>query len=130
MNYMDYLPKICLELEEFHSILAANHDCTIYTNISFLLSTVLGISLITFVGCYTSLQNEIESQEKVKKSLMKHIESIEDELTKFHTQAESIKEIEEMQKEAEGAEKTEVAEGVEKKEAELEDKVGDGLHED
>ena len=130
MNYMDYLPKICLELEEFHSILAANHDCTIYTNISFLLSTVLGISLITFVGCYTSLQNEIESQEKVKKSLMKHIESIEDELTKFHTQAESIKEIEEMQKEAEGVEKTEKAEKAEEKEAELEDEVVDGLHED
>ena len=127
---MDYLPKICLELEEFHSILAANHDCTIYTNISFLLSTVLGISLITFVGCYTSLQNEIESQEKVKKSLMKHIESIEDELTKFHTQAESIKEIEEMQKEAEGVEKTEKAEKAEEKEAELEDEVVDGLHED
>lgn len=127
MNYMDYLPKICLELEEFHSILAANHDCTIYTNISFLLSTVLGISLITFVGCYTSLQNEIESQEKVKKSLMKHIESIEDELTKFHTQAESIKEIEEMQKEAE---KTEGIEEAEEKEAELEDEVVDGLHED
>ena len=130
MNYMDYLPKICLELEEFHTILAANHDCTIYTNISFLLSTVLGISLITFVGCYTSLQNEIESQEKVKKSLMKHIESIEDELTKFHTQAESIKEIEEMQKEAEGVEKTEKAEKAEEKEAELEDEVVDGLHED
>ena len=121
MNYMDYLPKICLELEEFHTILAANHDCTIYTNISFLLSTVLGISLITFVGCYTSLQNEIDSQEKVKKSLMEHIQSLETELTKFHTQAESIKEIEEMQKEAVEAEK---------KEVELEDKVGDGLHED
>jgi sensor domain CHASE-containing protein len=130
MNYMDYLPKICLELEEFHTILAANHDCTIYTNISFLLSTVLGISLITFVGCYTSLQNEIDSQEKVKKSLMKHIESIEDELTKFHTQAESIKEIEEMQKEAEKIEETEKAEKAEEKEAELEDEVVDGLHED
>lgn len=118
---MDYLPKICLELEEFHMILAANHDCTIYTNISFLLSTVLGISLITFVGCYTSLQNEIDSQEQVKKSLMEHIQSLEKELTKFHTQIESIKEIEEMQKEAVEAEK---------KEVELEDKVGDGLHED
>lgn len=124
---MDYLPKICLELEEFHTILAANHDCTIYTNISFLLSTVLGISLITFVGCYTSLQNEIDGQEKVKKSLMEHIQSLEKELTKFHTQAESIKEIEEMQKEAE---KTEETEGVQEKEVEPEDKAGDGLHED
>ena len=127
MNYMDYLPKICLELEEFHTILAANHDCTIYTNISFLLSTVLGISLITFVGCYTSLQNEIESQEKVKKSLMVHIQSLEKELTKFHTQADSIKEIEEMQKETE---KTEEAEETDKTEAGLEDEVVDGLHED
>ena len=120
---MDYLPKICLELEEFHSILAANHDCTIYTNISFLLSTVLGISLITFVGCYTSLQNEIESQEKVKKSLMKHIESIEDELTKFQTQAESIKEIEEMEQEGQ----------EEQEEQEVKDDLDDlqnTLHED
>lgn len=124
MNYMDYLPKICIELEEFHTILAVNHDCTIYTNLSFLLSTVLGISLITFVGCYTSLQNEIDSQEKVKKSLMEHIQSLETELTKFHTQAESIKEIEEMQKE------TEATEGVREKEVEPEDKAGDGLHED
>ena len=118
---MEYFNKICIELEDFHKILAENYDYDMYMKMFFILSTILGISLATVVSLHISLQNEITSQEQVKKSLMEHIESLENELTKFHTQAESIKEIEEMQKEAEG---------TEEKEVELEDKVGDGLHED
>ena len=129
---MEYMNKICIELEDFHKILAENYDYDMYMKMFFILSTILGISLATVVSLHISLQNEITSQEQVKKSLMEHIASLEEELTKFHIQAESIKEIEEM--EQEGQEEQEEQEGQEEQEEqEVKDDLDDlqnTLHED
>jgi hypothetical protein len=92
---MEYNQKICFERVEFHDLLASGHDCATYLNISLFFTTLLGFSFLGGVHYCLSLQNEIDGLVQVKKSLMEHIHSLEEELRAVYTEDEQEQEQEE-----------------------------------
>jgi hypothetical protein len=93
---MEYNQKICLERVEFHDLLASGHDCATYLNFSLFFATLLGFSFLGGVHYCLSLQNEIDGLVQVKKSLMEHIYSLEEELRAKYTEDEQEQEQEEL----------------------------------
>ena len=91
---MEYDQKICLERVEFHDLLASGHDCATYLNFSLFFTTLLGFSFLGGVHYCLSLQNEIDGLVQVKKSLMEHIYSLEEELRAKYTEDEQEQEQE------------------------------------
>ena len=96
---MEYNQKICLERVEFHDLLASGHDCATYLNFSLFFTTLLGFSFLGGVHYCLSLQNEIDGLVQVKKSLMEHIYSLEEELRARYTEDEQEQEQEQEQEE-------------------------------
>jgi hypothetical protein len=96
---MEYNQKICLERVEFHDLLASGHDCATYLNFSLFFTTLLGFSFLGGVHYCLSLQNEIDGLVQVKKSLMEHIYSLEEELRARSTEDEQEQEQEQEQEE-------------------------------
>ena len=96
---MEYNQKICLERVEFHDLLASGHDCATYLNFSLFFTTLLGFSFLGSVHYCLSLQNEIDGLVQVKKSLMEHIYSLEEELRAKYTEDEQEQEQEQEQEE-------------------------------
>ena len=85
---MEYVPKICVEREYFNNLLALGHNCTTYLNMSLFFTSLMGCSLVAVVHQYLSLQTEFDRLVQVKKSLMDHITSLEEELTAVYANEE------------------------------------------
>ena len=100
---MEYVQKICIEREDFNNLLALGHDCTTYLNMSLFFTSLMGCSLVAVVHQYLSLQTEFDRLVQVKKSLMDHITSLEEELTTVYAnEKEEQEEQEEEEQEEEG----------------------------
>ena len=97
---MEYVQKICIEREDLNNLLASSHDCTTYLNMSLFFTSLMGCSLVAVVHQYLSLQTEFDRLVQVKKSLMDHITSLEEELTAVYANEDG----EEEEQEAEEAE--------------------------
>ena len=100
---MEYTQKICIEREEFHSLLTSAHDYATYLNFSLFFTTLLGFSFLGGIHYCLSLQNEIEGLVQVKKSLMDHIVTLEAELTAAYAevQQEQEEQVQEQEQELE-----------------------------
>lgn len=85
---MEYVPKICIEREDFNNLLAFQHDCTSYLHMSIFFVAILGFSVAGVVLHVVSLQKDIDGLNQVKKSLMEHITSLEEELTAVYENEE------------------------------------------
>ena len=107
---MEYVPKICVEREDFNNLLALGHNCTTYLNMSLFFTSLMGCSLVAVVHQYLSLQTEFDRLVQVKKSLMDHITSLEEELTALYANEQQ-----------EGQEENEDEEEDEEEEQEAED---------
>jgi sensor histidine kinase YesM len=102
---MEYVQKICIEREDLNNLLASGHDCTTYLHMSIFFTTILGFSLVGTVLHALSLQKEIDGINQVKKSLMDHITSLEEELTAVYAnEQQEAEEEEQEEQEAEEAE--------------------------
>lgn len=103
---MEYVPKICIEREDFNNLLALGHNCTTYLNMSLFFTSLMGCSLVAVVHQYLSLQTEFDRLVQVKKSLMDHITSLEEELTALYAneQQEGQEENEDEEEEEQEAE--------------------------
>jgi len=117
---MEYVPKICIEREDFNNLLALGHDCTTYLNMSLFFTSLMGCSLVAVVHQYLSLQTEFDRLVQVKKSLMDHITSLEEELTAVYANEKEEGQEEEGQEE-EGQEEEQEEEGQEEEEEEEEE---------
>ena len=109
---MEYTQKICIEREDFNNILASGHDCAMYLNFSLFFTTLLGFSFLGGIHYCLSLQNEIDGLVQVKKSLMDHIRTLEEELTAAYSKEEQEQE----QEQVEEQEQEQVEEQVEEQE--------------
>ena len=98
---MEYVQKICIERQDFNNLLALGHDCTTYLNMSLFFTSLMGCSLVAVVHQYLSLQTEFDRLVQVKKSLMDHITSLEEELTTVYANEKEEEEEEEEQEEEE-----------------------------
>ena len=98
---MEYTQKICLERMEFHDLLASGNDCAMYLNFSLFFTTLLGFSFLGGIHYCLSLQNEIDGLVQVKKSLMEHIYTLEQELTAAYAEEEQEEEQEQEQEQQE-----------------------------
>jgi hypothetical protein len=107
---MEYVPKICIEREDFNNLLAFNHDCTSYLHMSIFFVAILGFSVAGVVLHVVSLQKDIDGLNQVKKSLMEHITSLEEELTAVYENEEGQEQ--EQQQEQEEEEEDEEQEDV------------------
>ena len=116
---MEYVQKICIEREDFNNLLASSYDCTTYLNMSLFFTSLMGCSLVAVVHQYLSLQTEFDRLVQVKKSLMDHITSLEEELTAVY--ANEKEEQEEEEQEEEEQEEQEEEEQEEQEEEEQED---------
>ena len=103
---MEYVQKICIEREDLNNLLASSHDCTTYLNMSLFFTSLMGCSLVAVVHQYLSLQTEFDRLVQVKKSLMDHITSLEEELTALYAneQQEGQEENEDEEEEEQEAE--------------------------
>jgi hypothetical protein len=102
---MEYVQKICIEREDLNNLLASSHDCTTYLNMSLFFTSLMGCSLVAVVHQYLSLQTEFDRLVQVKKSLMDHITSLEEELTAVYAnEQQEAEEEEQEEQEAEEAE--------------------------
>jgi hypothetical protein len=102
---MEYVQKICIEREDLNNLLASSHDCTTYLNMSLFFTSLMGCSLVAVVHQYLSLQTEFDRLVQVKKSLMDHITSLEEELTALYAnEQQEAEEEEQEEQEAEEAE--------------------------
>ena len=129
---MEYVPKICIEREDFNNLLALGHDCTTYLNMSLFFTSLMGCSLVAVVHQYLSLQTEFDRLVQVKKSLMDHITSLEEELTAVYAnekEQEDEEEKEEEEQEEEEEEEEEQQEDVTDTKV-TQDEVLDDLAED
>ena len=120
---MEYTQKICIEREEFHSLLTSAHDYATYLNFSLFFTTLLGFSFLGGIHYCLSLQNEIEGLVQVKKSLMDHIVTLEVELTAAY--AEVQQEQEQKQEQEQEQEQEQVEAQVEEQEQELSDDLAE-----
>ena len=98
---MEYVQKICIEREDFNNLLASSYDCTTYLNMSLFFTSLMGCSLVAVVHQYLSLQTEFDRLVQVKKSLMDHITSLEEELTAVYANEKEEQEEEEQEEEEE-----------------------------
>lgn len=105
---MEYVQKICIEREDLNNLLASSYDCTTYLNMSLFFTSLMGCSLVAVVHQYLSLQTEFDRLVQVKKSLMDHITSLEEELTTVYA---NEKEEQEEQEEEEEEEEEQEEEG-------------------
>jgi hypothetical protein len=96
---MEYTQKICLERMEFHDLLASGNDCAMYLNFSLFFTTLLGFSFLGGIHYCLSLQNEIDGLVQVKKSLMEHIYTLEQELTAAYAEEEQEEQEQEQEQE-------------------------------
>ena len=96
---MEYVQKICIEREDFNNLLASSYDCTTYLNMSLFFTSLMGCSLVAVVHQYLSLQTEFDRLVQVKKSLMDHITSLEEELTAVYANEKEEQEEEEQEEE-------------------------------
>jgi hypothetical protein len=94
---MEYVQKICIEREDLNNLLASSHDCTTYLNMSLFFTSLMGCSLVAVVHQYLSLQTEFDRLVQVKKSLMDHITSLEEELTALYANEQQEAEEEEQE---------------------------------
>jgi len=94
---MEYNQKICIERVEFHDLLASGHDCSTYLNFSLFFSSLLTFSFLGGIHYCLSLHNEINGLVQVKKSLMEHIHTLEEELTAVYAAQEKEQEQEQDQ---------------------------------
>jgi hypothetical protein len=101
---MEYVQKICIEREDLNNLLASSHDCTTYLNMSLFFTSLMGCSLVAVVHQYLSLQTEFDRLVQVKKSLMDHITSLEEELTAVYANEQQEGQEEQEEQEAEEAE--------------------------
>jgi len=102
---MEYVQKICIEREDLNNLLASSHDCTTYLNMSLFFTSLMGCSLVAVVHQYLSLQTDFDRLVQVKKSLMDHITSLEEELTAVYAnEQQEAEEEEQEEQEAEEAE--------------------------
>jgi hypothetical protein len=83
---MEYTGRICIERIEFNELLTSSHDCTTFLNISLFFVALLGTSLLGSVHFLLSQQREIDGLVQVKKSLMKHIVSLEEDFAVAHSE--------------------------------------------
>ena len=104
---MEYVQKICIEREDFNNLLALGHDCTTYLNMSLFFTSLMGCSLVAVVHQYLSLQTEFDRLVQVKKSLMDHITSLEEELTTVYANEKEEQEEEEAEEEEQEEEEQE-----------------------
>ena len=107
---MEYSQKICIERVEFHDLLASGNDCAMYLNFSLFFTTLLGFSFLGGIHYCLSLQNEIEGLVQVKKSLMEHIYTIEQELTAVYAEVQQQEQEEDQEQEQEQEELNDLAE--------------------
>ena len=98
---MEYVQKICIEREDFNNLLASSYDCTTYLNMSLFFTSLMGCSLVAVVHQYLSLQTEFDRLVQVKKSLMDHITSLEEELTTVYANEKEEQEEQEEEEEEE-----------------------------
>ena len=96
---MEYVQKICIEREDFNNLLASSYDCTTYLNMSLFFTSLMGCSLVAVVHQYLSLQTEFDRLVQVKKSLMDHITSLEEELTAVYANEKEEQEEDEQEEE-------------------------------
>jgi hypothetical protein len=104
---MEYVPKICIEREDFNNLLAFNHDCTSYLHMSIFFVAILGFSVAGVVLHVVSLQKDIDGLNQVKKSLMEHITSLEEELTAVYENEEGQEQEQQQEQEEEEEEEDE-----------------------
>ena len=127
---MEYTQKICIEREEFHSLLTSAHDYATYLNFSLFFTTLLGFSFLGGIHYCLSLQNEIEGLVQVKKSLMDHIVTLEAELTAAYAEVQQEKEQEQEQEQEEQEQEQEQEEHEQEQEQEQEQEELNDLAED
>ena len=104
---MEYVPKICIEREDFNNLLGSSHDCTTYLNMSLFFTSLMGCSFVAVFHQYLSLHTEFDRLVQVKKSLMDHITSLEEELTAVYTNEKEEEGQEQEQQEEEEQEEEE-----------------------
>ena len=104
---MEYVPKICIEREDFNNLLVFNHDCTSYLHMSIFFVAILGFSVAGVVLHVVSLQKDIDGLNQVKKSLMEHITSLEEELTAVYENEEGQEQEQQQEQEEEEEEEEE-----------------------
>jgi hypothetical protein len=109
---MEYVPKICIEREDFNNLLALGHNCTTYLNMSLFFTSLMGCSLVAVVHQYLSQQTEFDRLVQVKKSLMDHITSLEAELTAVYANEQQEGQQENEDEEEEDEEEEQEAEDV------------------
>ena len=97
---MEYVRNICITNEEFQEILTSGHDCDMYLKICSLIGVLFGTTLFLMTNRLLTHQNEIDNLTQVKRSLMDHIATLEDELTLLYTQEEEEEEEEKEQEDA------------------------------
>ena len=102
---MEYVRNICITNEEFQEILASGHDCDMYLKICSLIGVLFGTTLFLMTNRLLTHQNEIDNLTQVKRSLMDHIATLEDELTLLYTQEEEEEEEEEEKEQEDAQEK-------------------------
>ena len=128
---MEYVQKICIEREDFNNLLALGHDCTTYLNMSLFFTSLMGCSLVAVVHQYLSLQTEFDRLVQVKKSLMDHITSLEEELTAVYANEKEQEDEEEQEEEEQEEEDKEQEEEEDVTDTKVtEDEVLDDLAED
>ena len=122
---MEYVQKICIEREDFNNLLASSYDCTTYLNMSLFFTSLMGCSLVAVVHQYLSLQTEFDRLVQVKKSLMDHITSLEEELTAVYANEKEEQEEEEQEEEEQEEEEEEQEDLTDTKQDEVLDDLAD-----
>jgi len=92
---MEYVRNICISQEDFQNLLASGYDSDLYFKLLAVATSFLGVSLLVAVNMIVDKQREVDGLAGVKNSLMKHIETLEEELTEKYTEEEEKEEDEE-----------------------------------
>jgi len=96
---MEYVRNICISQEDFQNLLASGYDSDLYFKLLALATSFLGVSLLITVNMILDKQREVDGLAGVKNSLMKHIQTLEEELTEKYTEEEEEEEEEEEKEE-------------------------------
>ena len=89
---MEYVRNICISQEDFQNLLASGYDSDLYFKLLALATSFLGVSLLVAVNMILDKQREVDGLAGVKNSLMKHIQTLEEELTEKYTEEEEEEE--------------------------------------
>jgi hypothetical protein len=101
---MEYVRNICISQEDFQNLLASGYDSDLYFKLLALATSFLGVSLLVAVNMILDKQREVDGLAGVKNSLMKHIQTLEEELTEKYTEEEEEEEEKEDEEIDTGAE--------------------------